>query len=156
MDELKLYEAINMVDRALIKDAEMPADTSAQTDNEDAVVVTGVTVHRSSTWRKAAAAAAMVLFIGGAGAAGYVVMRNAPAVPPDANEAMPLIATDPYTEGASTEPDSTAPCTKVLTDEKKAEITELTGIKEGETVFFICDDKRNFPRIQASINTFNE
>ena len=125
MDELKLYEAINMVDRALIKDAEMSADTSAQTDNEDAVVVTGVTVHRRSIWRKAAAAAAMVLFIGGAGAAGYVVMRNAPAVPPDANEAMPLIATDPYTEGASTEPDSTAPCTKVLTDEKKAEAEHI-------------------------------
>ena len=35
------------------------------------------------------------------------------------------------------------PIAKFLTDEKKAEITELTGIKEGETVFFICDDKKN-------------
>ncbi|MBR6681615.1 MAG: Asp-tRNA(Asn)/Glu-tRNA(Gln) amidotransferase subunit GatC, partial [Clostridia bacterium] len=32
---------------------------------------------------------------------------------------------------------------KFLTDEKKAEIITLTGVKEGETLFFICDDKKN-------------
>jgi len=35
------------------------------------------------------------------------------------------------------------PIAKFLTDEKKAEITALTGVKEGETLFFICDDKKN-------------
>lgn len=31
------------------------------------------------------------------------------------------------------------PITKVLSDEQKKEIVELTGVKEGETIFFICD-----------------
>ncbi len=35
------------------------------------------------------------------------------------------------------------PIAKFLSDAKKAEITELTGVKEGETLFFICDDKKN-------------
>ncbi len=35
------------------------------------------------------------------------------------------------------------PIAKFLTDEQKAEITKLTGVKEGETLFFICDDKKN-------------
>ena len=35
------------------------------------------------------------------------------------------------------------PIAKFLSDEKKAEIVELTGVKEGETLFFICDDKKN-------------
>ena len=35
------------------------------------------------------------------------------------------------------------PIAKFLTDAKKAEIIELTGVKEGETLFFICDDKKN-------------
>jgi len=35
------------------------------------------------------------------------------------------------------------PIAKFLSDEKKAEIIELTGVKEGETLFFICDDKKN-------------
>ena len=35
------------------------------------------------------------------------------------------------------------PIAKFLSDEKKAEIVELTGVKEGETLFFICDEKKN-------------
>ncbi|MBQ8539730.1 MAG: aspartate--tRNA ligase [Ruminococcus sp.] len=35
------------------------------------------------------------------------------------------------------------PIAKFLSDEQKVEITELTGVKEGETLFFICDDKKN-------------
>ncbi len=35
------------------------------------------------------------------------------------------------------------PIAKFLSDVKKAEIIELTGVKEGETLFFICDDKKN-------------
>ncbi len=35
------------------------------------------------------------------------------------------------------------PIAKFLSDAQKAEITELTGVKEGETLFFICDEKKN-------------
>ena len=35
------------------------------------------------------------------------------------------------------------PIAKFLSDEKKTEIIEITGVKEGETLFFICDDKKN-------------
>ena len=35
------------------------------------------------------------------------------------------------------------PIAKFLSDDKKAEIVQITGVKEGETLFFICDDKKN-------------
>ncbi len=35
------------------------------------------------------------------------------------------------------------PIAKFLSDEKKSEIIKLTGVGEGETIFFICDDKKN-------------
>ncbi len=35
------------------------------------------------------------------------------------------------------------PIAKFLSDAKKEEITRLTGVKEGETLFFICDDKKS-------------
>ncbi len=35
------------------------------------------------------------------------------------------------------------PIAKFLSDAQKEEITALTGVKEGETLFFICDDKKN-------------
>ena len=34
------------------------------------------------------------------------------------------------------------PIAKFLSEEKKAEIVKITGVKEGETLFFICDDKK--------------
>ena len=37
----------------------------------------------------------------------------------------------------------TGPIAKFLSDDKKAEIVEVTGVKEGDTLFFICDDKKN-------------
>ncbi len=35
------------------------------------------------------------------------------------------------------------PIAKFLDDAQKAEIITLSGVKEGETLFFICDDKKN-------------
>ncbi len=35
------------------------------------------------------------------------------------------------------------PIAKFLSEEQKVEITELSGVKEGETLFFICDDKKS-------------
>ena len=35
------------------------------------------------------------------------------------------------------------PIAKFLTEEQKTEITAISGVKEGETLFFICDDKKN-------------
>ena len=35
------------------------------------------------------------------------------------------------------------PIAKFLSEEQKAEIITITGVKEGETLFFICDDKKN-------------
>ena len=35
------------------------------------------------------------------------------------------------------------PIAKFLTDAKKEEIIKITGVNEGETLFFICDDKKN-------------
>ena len=35
------------------------------------------------------------------------------------------------------------PIAKFLSDAQKQEIIELSGVKEGETLFFICDDKKN-------------
>ncbi len=46
------------------------------------------------------------------------------------------------------------PIEKFLTDEQKVEITELTGVKEGETLFFICDGKNVVDREAGQIRTW--
>lgn len=46
------------------------------------------------------------------------------------------------------------PIEKFLTDEQKKEITEITGVKEGETLFFICDTKAVVDRYAGQIRTW--
>ena len=43
------------------------------------------------------------------------------------------------------------PIAKFLSDAQKVEITELTGVKEGETLFFICDEKKNSTEKKAGM-----
>ncbi|MBQ9931517.1 MAG: aspartate--tRNA ligase [Firmicutes bacterium] len=43
------------------------------------------------------------------------------------------------------------PIAKFLTEEKRAELTELVGIKEGETLFFICDAPAVVNRLAGEI-----
>ncbi len=43
------------------------------------------------------------------------------------------------------------PIAKFLTDAQKEEITALSGVKEGETLFFICDDKKNVTEKKAGM-----
>ncbi len=43
------------------------------------------------------------------------------------------------------------PIAKFLSEEQKAEITTLSGVKEGETLFFICDDKKNDAEKKAGL-----
>ncbi len=46
------------------------------------------------------------------------------------------------------------PIEKFLTDEKKAELVELTGLKNGETLFFICDAAHVVNRLAGQIRTW--
>ncbi len=43
------------------------------------------------------------------------------------------------------------PIAKFLTDEQKAEITEISGVKEGETLFFICADTKSETEKKAGL-----
>ena len=43
------------------------------------------------------------------------------------------------------------PIAKYLTEEQKAEIIAISGVKEGETLFFICDDKKEATEKKAGM-----
>ena len=43
------------------------------------------------------------------------------------------------------------PIAKFLSDEQKKEIIGISGVKEGETLFFICDDKKNDAEKKAGL-----
>lgn len=53
-----------------------------------------------------------------------------------------------------TEGEYKGPIAKFLSAEQKAELTEMVGIKDGETLFFICDAKAVVNRLAGEIRTW--
>lgn len=50
--------------------------------------------------------------------------------------------------------DYKGPIAKFLSDEQKVELKEISGIKDGETIFFICDRKEIVNRLAGEIRTW--
>ncbi|MCR4795636.1 MAG: hypothetical protein K5898_10835, partial [Ruminococcus sp.] len=80
MDKKKFYEAINMIDDDLIKEAEIKPEklVKADTGAEDSgMTVSGVELYSNKIkWRRIAATAAMFVLAAGIGAVGYNVFRQ--------------------------------------------------------------------------------
>ena len=80
MDKKKFYDAIDMIDDDLIKEAEIKPEklVKADTGTEDSeMTVSGVELYSSRIkWRRIAATAAMLVLVAGIGAVGYNVFRH--------------------------------------------------------------------------------
>ena len=81
MDKKTLFEAVNMIDDDLIKEAEIPSGKLSQSDNaEDEMTVSGVEVYRRPKWSRFAAVAAVMALAVGLGAAGNMMMKHRSAM----------------------------------------------------------------------------
>lgn len=88
MNKLKIYEAMNMIDDDLVKEAEMPSDTVSEPKNTDntmsEVSVSGVEPYRKPIWYKLTAIASAVVIIAGAAAGGaYYINHRGSSAPDD-------------------------------------------------------------------------
>ena len=82
MDKMKLFEAVNMIDEDLIKDASgenirASADTEINGEEKN-ITVSGVETYRKLTLQRFAAAASAVLLIAGLGAGGFFMLKDRP------------------------------------------------------------------------------
>ena len=123
MDKKKFYEAINMIDDDLIKEAEIKPEklVKANTVAEDSgMTVSGVELYSNKIkWHRIAATAAMFVLAAGIGAVGYNVFRQRTPVVKEETE-------------LATEADSTDEVsTKESNDKKEAE-SETTSAQKSE------------------------
>ena len=84
MNELKLFEAMNLIDDDLIREADMhitdisseeAVTAAAENDNSD-IIVSGVESYRAGGWHRLAAAASLILLLTGAAAGGALLIRG--------------------------------------------------------------------------------
>ena len=89
MNDMKLFEAIGMIDDDLVREAELPNETSGPADNADVInsTVSGVEPYRSPKWHKIlAAAAAFVLLFGAVSGGTFLLSRRDFDVPDNSSE----------------------------------------------------------------------
>ena len=80
MDKKKFFEAVNLIDDDLIKEAEISPAKLVKADTmgeEDGISISGVEVYSNKIkWRRIAATAAMFVLVAGVGAVGYNVFKH--------------------------------------------------------------------------------
>ena len=80
MDKKKFFEAVNLIDDDLIKEAEISPAKLVKADTmgeEDGISISGVEVYSNKIkWRRIAATAAMFVLVAGVGAVGYNVFKR--------------------------------------------------------------------------------
>ena len=90
MDKKKFYDAVNMIDDDLIKEAEISPEKLAKADTgaeDGGMTVSGVEVYSSRIkWHRIAAAAAVLVLAVGIGSAGYAMFRNRAPLPNEETE----------------------------------------------------------------------
>lgn len=139
MDKKKFYEAIDLIDDDLIREAGISPEklAKADTDTDDGVTVSGVEVYSSKIkWRRIAAAAAVFAIAAGMGSAGYAMFRNRVPLPNEETE----MTTEETSEGMAAEVS-----TKESNDIKEEAVTTLKAKdnKEKSTVTYVAEEKKD-------------
>lgn len=145
MNKLKIYEAMNLIDDDLVKEAEMPADTVSEAkyadDAEPELTVSGVEPYRRPIWQKITAIASAVVIIAGAAAGGTYYIKHRGSSAPD-EEIIESEAIAPTTEDGRESASSTvasdkgekSPSTTTAANEKAEQLANTSGPPvKGET-----------------------
>lgn len=160
MNKLKLFEAMNLIDDDLVKEAEEPSDTVSEaetnvtTDTE--LIASGVEIYKRSGWQKFAAIAAAFLLTAGLAGGGAYYLKNRRA---DVNNTVDSEIIAPVTNNGNiitTENDYMESASTVTTDRKpaKQEQSETTvtasSDKKVKTTETKATDKKNNDIIQTT------
>ncbi len=172
MNKMKLFEAIDLIDDDLIREAEISSETSTKrsTEDESAITVSGVEVRSGIRWQRIAALASAFILIAGFGGIGALLHKHRPTrhiepsevVIPPATEST-TAAEDKQTESTEAaakkekdkmketkESTNTAPTTKANEEKKPAAVNSQSATDEKKST---VSEKGTFPQTTTKITT---
>ena len=133
MNKLKIYEAMNMIDDELVKEAAAPSDTVSEAVRDEKLdaelTVSGVEPYRRPIWHKITAIASAMVIIAGAVAGGTYYMKHRGSSAPD-NDVIESEALAPTTEDSD----------NVVTTDKGTKTTSKKGGKSSTTTTAANDE----------------
>lgn len=135
MDKLDIFEAVNMIDEDIVKEAAADNAKPENTYHKD-ITVSGVEKYGGITWQRIAAIASAVLLIAGIGAGGALMLKRRPPVLVESVDTTAEDTTDNdgLKAGGGKEKSSSenAEATTVRTSESVEKATKESNNTEGE------------------------
>ncbi|WP_028514731.1 hypothetical protein [Ruminococcus flavefaciens] len=121
MNKMKLFEAIDLIDDDLIREAEISSETSTKrsTEDESAITVSGVEVRSGIRWQRIAALASAFILIAGFGGIGALLHKHRPTRHIEPSEVVIPPATESTTAAEDKQTESTEAATKKEKDKEK-------------------------------------
>lgn len=108
MNKMDLFEAVNLIDDDIVREAEISSETKASTSEEPAITVSGVEVRNSIRWQRIAAIASAFILMAGLGSVGAMLYNQRPTRHTEPPEVVIPAATESTT----------------VTEDKKTEVTD--------------------------------
>ena len=129
MNKMNIFEAIDLIDDDLIREADISSETSSNliTEDEPAITVSGVEVHSGIRWQRIAALASAFILVAGLGAVGALLHKHRPPRQIKPSEVMIHAATEITSETDDKQTESSEAAT---TDTKKNSKAEKKETKE--------------------------
>ena len=121
MNKMKLFEAIDLIDDDLIREAEISSETSTKrsTEDESAITVSGVEVRSGIRWQRIAALASAFILIAGFGGIGALLHKHRPTRHIEPSEVVIPPATESTTAAEDKQTESTEAAAKKEKDKVK-------------------------------------
>ena len=159
MNKMNIFEAIDLIDDDLIREADISSETSSNliTEDESAITVSGVEVHSGIRWQRIAALASAFILVAGLGAVGALLHKHRPPRQIKPSEVMIPAATeitsetdDKQTESSEAATTDTKKNSKAEKKEKKESTDMVTTDKadnKPERVDCYADEKDQVPTV---------
>ncbi|WP_028517299.1 hypothetical protein [Ruminococcus flavefaciens] len=130
MNKNDLFEAIDLIDDELIREAQINSETASKDVTDEPkpdITVSGVEVHRGIRWQRISAIASAFILIAGFGILGAYLHSNRPKRNVQPNEIIIPAATENTTETEDKKTESTEASTTKTTSSQKKETKESTN-----------------------------
>ncbi len=130
MNKNDLFEAIDLIDDELIREAQINSETASKDVTDEPkpdITVSGVEVHRGIRWQRISAIASAFILIAGFGILGAYLHSNRPKRNVQPNEIIIPAATENTSETADKQTESKEAATTKTTSSQKKETKESTN-----------------------------
>lgn len=156
MDKRKLIKVIDFIDEDIIKEAEIKAAPSSDTENDNGIVVSGVEPYRGAIWRRLAVVVSVVMLMAGVGAGGALMLKKRQPLPDENAETTTDETTEVRYENVTQNKNENSIAERTEATTEKASEEKQRETKESKDISSPTETENNEPEERENVTTAAE